>query len=292
MVSKKNALGKGLGALLENAKTDITSKSQNSNPDQVNSISRINIFNISPNPFQPRIDFEKESLEELSNSIKEHGIIQPITVRKMGRDHFQIISGERRFQAAKIVGISEIPAFIRIADDKKMLEMAIVENIQRKDLNAIEIGLSYQRLIDECQLTHSELSQKVSKDRSTVSNFLRLLKLPLEIQKAVRIGDLTMGHARAILSLGNDAEMINAFKKIKNEQLSVRDAEKIFNGKTNSITNGFEKLSNYESRMQNDLSFQLKSKVIIKKKLKGNGQIVIHFKNQDHLNEILDNFDQ
>ena len=292
MVSKKNALGKGLGALLENAKTDITSKSQNSDPDQVKSISRINIFNISPNPFQPRIDFEKESLEELSNSIKEHGIIQPITVRKMGRDHFQIISGERRFQAAKIVGISEIPAFIRIADDKKMLEMAIVENIQRKDLNAIEIGLSYQRLIDECQLTHSELSQKVSKDRSTVSNFLRLLKLPLEIQKAVRIGDLSMGHARAILSLGNDAEMINAFKKIKNEQLSVRDAEKIFNGKTNSITNRLEKLSNYESRMQNDLSFQLKSKVIIKKKLKGNGQIVIHFKSQDHLNEILDNFDQ
>ena len=292
MVSKKNALGKGLGALLENAKTDITSKSQNSDPDQVKSISRINIFNISPNPFQPRIDFEKESLEELSNSIKEHGIIQPITVRKMGRDHFQIISGERRFQAAKIVGISEIPAFIRIADDKKMLEMAIVENIQRKDLNAIEIGLSYQRLIDECQLTHSELSQKVSKDRSSVSNFLRLLKLPLEIQKAVRIGDLSMGHARAILSLGNDAEMINAFKKIKNEQLSVRDTEKIFNGKTNSITNGLEKLSNYESRMQNDLSFQLKSKVIIKKKLKGNGQIVIHFKSQDHLNEILDNFDQ
>ena len=292
MVSKKNALGKGLGALLENAKTDITSKSQNSDPDQVKSISRINIFNISPNPFQPRIDFEKESLEELSNSIKEHGIIQPITVRKMGRDHFQIISGERRFQAAKIVGISEIPAFIRIADDKKMLEMAIVENIQRKDLNAIEIGLSYQRLIDECQLTHSELSQKVSKDRSTVSNFLRLLKLPLEIQKAVRIGDLSMGHARAILSLGNDAEMINAFKKIKNEHLSVRDTEKIFNGKTNSITNGLEKLSNFESRMQNDLSFQLKSKVIIKKKLKGNGQIVIHFKSQDHLNEILDNFDQ
>ncbi|MAJ06612.1 MAG: chromosome partitioning protein ParB [Crocinitomicaceae bacterium] len=292
MVSKKNALGKGLGALLENAKTDITSKSQNSDPDQVKSISRINIFNISPNPFQPRIDFEKESLKELSNSIKEHGIIQPITVRKMGRDHFQIISGERRFQAAKIVGISQIPAFIRIADDKKMLEMAIVENIQRKDLNAIEIGLSYQRLIDECQLTHSELSQKVSKDRSTVSNFLRLLKLPVEIQKAVRNGDLSMGHARAILSLGNDADMINAFKKIKNEQLSVRDAEKIFNGKTNSIKNRLKILSNYESRIQNDLSFQLKSKVIIKKKLKGNGQIVIHFKSQDHLNEILDNFDQ
>ena len=171
MVSKKNALGKGLGALLENAKTDITSKSPNFKLDQAGSIYRIDISKISPNPFQPRIDFDKESLSELSISIKEHGIIQPITVRKMGRDNFQIISGERRFQAAKIVGISEIPVFIRIADDKEMLEMAIVENIQRKDLNAIEIGLSYQRLIDECNLTHSELSRKVGKDRSTITNF-------------------------------------------------------------------------------------------------------------------------
>ena len=291
MVSKKNALGKGLGALLENAKTDITSKSPNFKLDLAGSISRIDISKISPNPFQPRIDFDKESLSELSISIKEHGIIQPITVRKMGRDNFQIISGERRFQAAKIVGISEIPAFIRIADDKEMLEMAIVENIQRKDLNAIEIGLSYQRLIDECNLTHSELSRKVGKDRSTITNFLRLLKLPLEIQKAVRNGLLSMGHARTILSLENDYEMINAFKKIQSEQLSVRDAEKKFNKKPKSKINVFDELSNYESRMQNDISFQLKSKVIIKKKQKGNGHIVIHFKNQDHLNSILDKFD-
>ena len=291
MVSKKNALGKGLGALLENAKTDITSKSPNFKLDQAGSISRIDISKISPNPFQPRIDFDKESLSELSASIKEHGIIQPITVRKMGRDNFQIISGERRFQAAKIIGISEIPVFIRIADDKEMLEMAIVENIQRKDLNAIEIGLSYQRLIDECNLTHSELSRKVGKDRSTITNFLRLLKLPLEIQKAVRNGLLSMGHARAILSLENDYEMINAFKKIQSEQLSVRDAEKKFNKKPKSKINVFDELSNYESRMQNDISFQLKSKVIIKKKQKGNGHIVIHFKNQDHLNSILDKFD-
>ena len=275
MVSKKNALGKGLGALLENAKTDITSKSPNFKLDLAGSISRIDISKISPNPFQPRIDFDKESLSELSASIKEHGIIQPITVRKMGRDNFQIISGERRFQAAKIIGISEIPVFIRIADDKEMLEMAIVENIQRKDLNAIEIGLSYQRLIDECNLTHSELSRKVGKDRSTITNFLRLLKLPLEIQKAVRNGLLSMGHARAILSLENDYEMINAFKKIQSEQLSVRDAEKKFNKKPKSKINVFDELSNYESRMQNDISFQLKSKVIIKKKQKGNGHIVI-----------------
>ena len=291
MVSKKNALGKGLGALLENAKTDITSKSPNFKLDQAGSISRIDISKISPNPFQPRIDFEKESLSELSISIKEHGIIQPITVRKMGRDNFQIISGERRFQAAKIVGISEIPVFIRIADDKEMLEMAIVENIQRKDLNAIEIGLSYQRLIDECNLTHSELSRKVGKDRSTITNFLRLLKLPLEIEKAVRNGLLSMGHARTILSLENDYEMINAFKKIQSEQLSVRDAEKKFNKKPKSKINVFDELSNYESRMQNDISFQLKSKVIIKKKQKGNGHIVIHFNNQNHLNSILEKFD-
>ena len=291
MVSKKNALGKGLGALLENAKTDITSKSPNFKLDLAGSISRIDISKISPNPFQPRIDFDKQSLSELSASIKEHGIIQPITVRKMGRDNFQIISGERRFQAAKIIGISEIPVFIRIADDKEMLEMAIVENIQRKDLNAIEIGLSYQRLIDECNLTHSELSRKVGKDRSTITNFLRLLKLPLEIQKAVRNGLLSMGHARAILSLENDYEMINAFKKIQSEQLSVRDAEKKFNKKPKSKINVFDELSNYESRMQNDISFQLKSKVIIKKKQKGNGHIVIHFKNQNHLNSILEKFD-
>lgn len=291
MVSKKNALGKGLGALLENAKTDITSKSKNPQNYQAGSISRIDITNITPNPFQPRIDFEKDALQELSKSIKEHGIIQPITVRKMGRDNFQIISGERRYQAAKIAGVNEIPSFIRIADDKKMLEMAIVENIQRRDLNAIEIGLSYQRLIDECQLTHLELSEKVSKDRSTITNFLRLLKLPVIIQKAVRDNELSMGHARAILSLDDESDMIQAFEKIKSDNLSVRKSEEIFRSKTKTKKNSANALSNYEKRMQNDISFQLDSKVVIKKKIKGNGQIIINFKNQDHLNKILDNFD-
>ena len=291
MVSKKNALGKGLGALLENAKTDITSKTKNPQNYQAGSISRIDITNITPNPFQPRIDFDKDALLELSKSIKEHGIIQPITVRKMGRDNFQIISGERRYQAAKIAEVNEIPSFIRIADDKKMLEMAIVENIQRRDLNAIEIGLSYQRLIDECQLTHLELSEKVSKDRSTITNFLRLLKLPVIIQKAVRDNKLTMGHARAILSLDDESDMIQAFEKIKSDNLSVRKSEEIFRSKTKTKKNSANTLSNFEKRMQNDISFQLDSKVVIKKKIKGNGQIIINFKNQDHLNKILDNFD-
>ena len=292
MASSKNALGKGLGALLESAKTDITSKPSTFNNNQAGLISRIKITNITPNPFQPRIDFEKNSLLELSQSIKEHGIIQPITVRKMGRDNFQIISGERRFQAAKIAQIIEIPCYIRIADDKEMLEMAIVENIQRKDLNAIEIGLSYQRLIDECQLTHEELSKKVSKDRSTISNFLRLLKLPIEIQKAVRDKEISMGHARALLSLKSKSEMIEAFLKIKSENLSVRSAEGLLKRKKSNKISKYENLSTYERRMQNDISYNYNSKVKIKKKSNGKGQIIINFKNQNHLNEILDKFDQ
>lgn len=291
MVSKKNALGKGLGALLENAKTDITSKPSNETNAQAGLISRINIDSITPNPFQPRIDFEKESLLELTDSIKEHGVIQPITVRKIGRDNFQIISGERRYQACKIAKIIEIPCYIRIANDQEMLEMAIVENIQRKNLNAIEIGLSYQRLIDECNLTHEQLSVKLSKNRSTISNFLRLLKLPVEVQKALRDSKITMGHARALLSFNSEAEILSAFKKIISESLSVRDAEKM-NHKKKLPNEEKVILSRYELRMQNNISFQLKSDVKIKKNTNGKGQLVITFKNQDQLNEILDNFDQ
>jgi ParB family chromosome partitioning protein len=291
MVSKKNALGKGLGALLENAKTDITSKPSNETNAQAGLISRINIDSITPNPFQPRIDFEKESLLELTDSIKEHGVIQPITVRKIGRDNFQIISGERRYQACKIAKISEIPCYIRIANDEEMLEMAIVENIQRKNLNAIEIGLSYQRLIDECNLTHEQLSIKLSKTRSTISNFLRLLKLPVDVQKALRDSKITMGHARALLSFNSEAEILTAFNKINSDSLSVRDAEKM-NQKKKLKKEEKIILSRYELRMQNNISFQLKSDVKIKKNSKGKGQLVISFKNQDQLNEILENFDQ
>ena len=291
MVSKKNALGKGLGALLENAKTDITSKPSNETNAQAGLISRINIDSITPNPFQPRIDFEKESLLELTDSIKEHGVIQPITVRKIGRDNFQIISGERRYQACKIAKIIELPCYIRIANDQEMLEMAIVENIQRKNLNAIEIGLSYQRLIDECNLTHEQLSIKLSKNRSTISNFLRLLNLPVEVQKALRDSKISMGHARALLSFNSEAEILSGFKKIISESLSVRDAEKM-NHKKKLPNEEKVILSSYELRMQNNISFQLKSDVKIKKNTNGKGQLVITFKNQDQLNEILDNFDQ
>ena len=291
MVSKKNALGKGLSALLENAKTDITSSTDHQKSDVVGSISRIKISSISPNPFQPRLDFDKEPLLELANSIKEHGIIQPITVRKIGRNEFQIISGERRYQASKLAGIDELPCFIRIADDQHMLEMAIVENVQRKDLNAIEIALSYQRLIDECNLSQEELGKKVSKNRSTVANFMRLLKLPIEIQKALRDDKITMGHARALLALSNEKEMLITLNEILENNLSVRAVEEKRKSQVKSL-NTLLALSRYELRMQNNMAYQLSSKVNIKKKASGKGQIIISFNNQEDLNRILDNFDQ
>ena len=291
MVSKKNALGKGLSALLENAKTDITSSNDHQKSDVVGSITRIKISSISPNPFQPRLDFDKEPLLELSNSIKEHGIIQPITVRKIGRNEFQIISGERRYQASKLAGTNELPCFIRIADDQHMLEMAIVENVQRKDLNAIEIALSYQRLIDECNLSQEELGKKVSKNRSTVANFLRLLKLPIEIQKALRDDKITMGHARALLALSNEKEMLITLNEILENNLSVRAVEEKRKFQVKSLNTTLA-LSRYELRMQNNMAYQLSSKVNIKKKVSGKGQIIISFNNQDDLNRILDNFDQ
>src|SRR5574343_1374047 len=181
---KRSALGKGLSVLLENSETDITSKSDNAGV--VGSVSMLSIESIEANPFNPRTHFEQAALDELSQSIAIHGIIQPLTVRKLGRDKYQLISGERRFRASQMAGLTEVPAYIRVADDQAMLEMALVENIQREDLNPIEVALSYKRLIDECNLTQEALSEKVGKQRSTVTNFLRLLKLPAPVQKALR----------------------------------------------------------------------------------------------------------
>jgi len=204
----------------------------------------------------------------------------------------QSCPGERRYQASKITNINEIPCYIRIANDEEMLEMAIVENIQRKDLNSIEIGLSYQRLIEECNLTHEQLSKKVSKNRSTITNFLRLLKLPIEVQKALRDSKITMGHARALLSFSSDKEILEAYNKIISENLSVRLTEKM-STETKNITQTKKGILNrYEVRMENNISYQFKSKVKIKKNINGSGQVLISFKNQEHLNKILDNFDQ
>src|SRR3954468_7298444 len=208
---KKPALGRGLSALLENARTDITTKNIGDNAAVVNSVSVIKIKNIETNPFQPRTNFEETALQELSDSIKQHGIIQPITVRKLGYDRYQLISGERRFRASQMAELTEIPAYIRIADDQEMLEMALVENIQREDLDPIEVALSYKRLIDECNLTQEQMSEKVGKQRSTVTNFLRLLKLPPAVQKALRDRDITMGHAKALIIIDNEDRQLAIF---------------------------------------------------------------------------------
>ncbi|PKP01587.1 MAG: chromosome partitioning protein ParB, partial [Bacteroidetes bacterium HGW-Bacteroidetes-9] len=200
MNPKKKALGRGLSAILESPETDITS-TDISGSFVAGAIASLPVAQIEPNPFQPREDFDPEALNDLASSIKEQGIIQPITVRKMGYDKYQLISGERRLKASKLAGIEEIPCYIRIANDQQMLEMALVENIQRESLNALEIAISYQRLIDECELTQDELSQRVGKNRTTISNYIRLLKLPAELQVSIRDGKITMGHARALINI-------------------------------------------------------------------------------------------
>ena len=227
---KKPALGKGLSALLQNSETDITAKSTEEKAAILGSVAEIPIEQIEVNPFQPRTNFDKEALAELALSIKELGVVQPITVRKLGYGKYQLISGERRFRASKMAELETIPAFIRVANDQEMLEMALVENIQRENLDAIEVALSYQRLVDECSLTQEELSKRVGKKRSTVANYLRLLKLPPEIQAAIRDGKLSMGHARALISVPETKKQLQYFRLILAKGLSVRQTEELVKG--------------------------------------------------------------
>ena len=296
MNTKKPALGRGLSALLENANTDITSsRSDDSvNLPSVGSIASILIHQVEANPFQPRTHFEKEALVDLTNSIKEHGIIQPITVRKIGYDKYQIISGERRFKASQIAGLKEIPVYVRIANDQTMLEMAIVENIQRKDLNPIEISLSYQRLIDECNLTQEKLSERIGKSRSAVTNFLRLLNLPSAVQAGLRDAKITMGHAKALLSFKTEAEVLAAYKDVLENQLSVRGIEeKTKTAKSLSLKKlSQSSLSLSEKKAQEDLSFHFSTRIKIAKSNNGKGKIVIPFDDEEHLKRILDLLDE
>ncbi|MCX6186851.1 MAG: ParB/RepB/Spo0J family partition protein, partial [Bacteroidetes bacterium] len=215
---RRNALGRGLSALLENATTDITTTEVR----PLNSISEIPISQVEANPFQPRIEFKEEELKELSESIKVHGVIQPITVRKMGFDSYQLISGERRTRASRLAGLTNIPAYIRLANDQEMLEMALIENIQREDLNAIEVAISYKRLMEECSLNQEQLGERVGKNRSTVSNYLRLLNLPDNIQAALRDDKISMGHARAIIGIEDTDEQQYLFDQMIENNLSVR----------------------------------------------------------------------
>lgn len=296
-MTKKRALGRGLSALLENADTDITTKNVSLEGKTVGSISSLLIEQIEANPFNPRTYFEEEQLTELKDSIAVHGIIQPLTVRKLGRDRYQLISGERRFRASQLAGLTEIPCYIRIANDQSMLEMALVENIQRVDLNAIEVALSYQRLIDECNFTQEQLSQKVGKSRSNIANFLRLLKLPAPIQIGIRQGFISMGHARAIVSSGDEATQLFLFEKVMEEGLSVRAVENLIKDKkeTKPQTDKkpeMPKLSSFAESFQNRLSKQLNTKVQIAANNNGQGKIVINFESEEELDKIIDFIDR
>ena len=289
MAEKKRALGRGLSALLEDAGTDITSKSEATQGATLGSVSMLPISQIEVNPFQPRTKFEKEGLIELANSIQEHGIIQPITLRKLGYDKYQIISGERRFRASQAAGLKEVPAYIRVANDQAMLEMALVENIQRRELDAIEIAISYKRLLDECDLTQDALSQKVSKSRSSVTNHLRLLKLPAEVQLAVRDGQISMGHARALIGL-EEKKQLSMFRKIVAEALSVRQVEDLVRGvetkKASKPKLNKGELSFEQQKLKEDLSDMFGNQVIIKKDAAGKGKLEIPFNSDEDLNRL------
>ncbi len=295
-MSKKKALGRGLSALLgdtpDEEKLDVDVTSPVGSHKTVNdSINEIPLSEIETNPFQPRQHFDKEALNELAESIKVHGIIQPITVRRLSRNQYQLISGERRFQASKLAGLTSVPAYVRTANDQQMLEMALIENIQRENLNPIEISLSYQRLISECNLKQEELGDRVGKNRSTVTNYLRLLKLPPDIQIAVRDNRISMGHARAIINVENPDSQLFIFKKILAEDLSVRKVEElarqVLAGPKEVTETSPTSQSKEINQLQSKLSSHFGTKVSVKSDGK-KGDIRIPFLSVEDLNRILE----
>ncbi|MBQ2853111.1 MAG: ParB/RepB/Spo0J family partition protein [Bacteroidales bacterium] len=287
--NKKRGLGRGLDAILQSPETDITSSDISGNY-VAGAVAELNIDHIEANPFQPRTDFDEAALQELAESIKTQGVIQPVTVRKMGRDKYQLISGERRLRASKLAGLKTIPVFIRVANDEQMLEMALIENTHREGLNAIEIALSYQRLLEECQLSQEQLSEKVGKDRSTVTNFLRLLKLPPEVQVALRDDFISMGHARAIINIDDKAKQLVILKEIIDKDLSVRQVEELVRSlNTKSIKTKKQKnvLPLSFITQADNLSKSLNTKVKIDRNNKGKGSITINFKNDEDFERLI-----
>ncbi len=288
---KKKALGRGLSALLSD--TPETGRLEEA-PLASGNMNEIAISEIEVNPFQPRKNFDKETLQELADSIKIHGIIQPVTVRKLARNQYQLISGERRFQAARLAGLKTIPVYVRSADDQQMLEMSLIENIQRENLNPIEIALSYQRLLTECNLKQDELGDRVGKNRTTVTNYLRLLKLPPDIQIALRDNKLSMGHARAIISIENSEVQLLIFKRTVREDLSVRQVEELVRSMTKAVkeksqTNTTTASSREIVQLQAKLSSHFGTKVNVKSDGR-KGEIKIPFLSIEDLNRILDIF--
>jgi len=292
-MNNKKELGKGIRALLENISQESEQPLNESNTERksAGTISDIPLDHIEINPFQPRAEFDKQKLSELAESIKIHGIIQPITLRRLSLQKFQLIAGERRLRAAKMVGLDKIPAFIRLANDEQMLEMALIENIQREDLNAIEIAINYKRLIDECKLTQDALGQKVGKERSTITNYLRLLKLPPEIQSAIKTRKLSMGHARALIALENVDEQLAIFKEIISKSLSVRKVEELvrnIHAPKHQAKSSKTPLAPAFESIRQSLSSKLATKVNIKTKKNGQGEIIISWFTNDDLNRIID----
>jgi len=287
---KRNALGRGLGALLDDSPS-FERPTARIDPTKISNLAEISIDKIGANPFQPRSDFDEVKLNELADSIEIQGIIQPITVRKLSKDQYQLISGERRLQASKIAGLKRIPSYVRSANDQQMVEMALIENIQRENLNAIEIALSYQRLISECQLRQEELGKRVGKNRTTVNNYLRLLKLPPDIQVSVRDGQISMGHARAIINIENADIQLSIFKKVIQNDLSVRKVEEMVRIMMSGST-GKEKPKtspDYETKkVQDELSSHFGTKVVVSTNENNKGKIHIPFSSIEELNRILD----
>ncbi len=290
MKTKKSALGRGLSAILESPETDITSKDISGNY-VVGAIANLALDKIEANPFQPRDEFEQVALRELADSIVEQGVIQPVTVRKLGYDKYQLISGERRYKAAKMAGLKEIPSYIRVANDQQMLELALIENIHRKDLNSIEIAISYNRLLEECDLTQEKLSQRIGKDRTTIANYIRLLKLPAQVQVALRKELITNGHARALISIPDGDMQLRILDQIIKHNLSVREVEtlvrKHHEPEEKSPSKPAAVLAPADKLARKHLEDQLHTPVEIRKNTKGQGSIVIKFKSEDEFERII-----
>jgi ParB family chromosome partitioning protein len=288
---KKNALGRGLGALIEGVEKEVLEKKVEANL-------HISVDSIDANPFQPRTNFDEQSLEELAGSIKKLGIVQPLTVRETTGGRYQLIAGERRLRAARIAGLTHVPAYIRTADDQAMLELALVENIQREDLDAVEVAISFQRLIEECTLTQEQLSERVGKQRSTVANYLRLLKLPAEIQLGIRNKQLMMGHARALISIEDQKKQIGIYYKIVDAGLSVRQAEDLVRHAQTVLTKDPEKserkkkLNEDYSKLSDHLNKIFSSRVNFRINENGKGKIVIAFESAEEMERILGVFDR
>ncbi len=290
--TKKQALGRGLSALLKDPSNDIQSVQDKDADKVIGSIVELDVTSIEVNPFQPRTNFSEESLQELASSIKELGIIQPITVRKLEFDKYQLVSGERRFRASKLVGLETIPAYIRIANDQESLEMALVENIQRQDLDPIEIALSYQRLIDEINLTQEQMSERVGKKRSTITNYLRLLKLDPIIQTGMRDGFISMGHGRALITIEDQSAQLDIYEVVLSEKLSVRDTEELvrqYNNpkpKTADAKANEEDVPKHVKKGIKDFSEYFGHKIDVKVSKNGKGKIIIPFHSEEDFNRI------